>query len=249
MPLLPKLSAERVARELMGLLGAQNPAPSVRFMAEDGVLGAILPEATRLDRLEKLIAIEPEPDPLRRLAALAAVDAEGAARLAERLRLSNAWRDRLAGLAPPWPLDPSGDARAQRHTLYHIGAERYRDLALLIAAEGGMDEARLGELSALAAGWTPPEFPLAGRDVTALGIPPGHRIGELLAEVRRWWEDGDFSADREACLAHLEELSPPFTETARNPDEPFHSGDGRRKGSMCRQPQVAQSREGCASPA
>jgi poly(A) polymerase len=211
-PLLPKLSAERVARELIGLLGAANPVPSLRLMAEDGVLRAILPEAlvpgaARLDRLERLIAMEPEPDKLRRLAALAAVDAEGAARLAERLRLSSAWRDRLVGLAPPWPLDPSGDQRAQRHALYRLGAERYRDLALLIAAEGGMDAARLGELLALAEGWTPPPFPLAGRDVTALGIPPGPRIGQLLSEVRAWWEAGDFAADRAACLEKLEELA------------------------------------------
>ena len=211
-PLLPKLSAERVARELAGLLGVANPVPALRLMAEDGVLAAILPEAlvagaARLDRLERLIAMEREPDPLRRLAALAAFNAEGAARLAERLRLSSAWRDRLVGLAPPWPLDPSGDKRPQRHALYRLGAERYRDLALLIAAEGGMAAARLGELSALAAGWTPPEFPLAGRDVTALGIPPGPRIGRLLGEVRAWWEAGDFAADRKDCLARLKKIA------------------------------------------
>ena len=218
--LLPRLSAERVARELIGLLDVANPVPALRMMAEDGVLAAILPEplvhgSTRLDRLEKLAALEPEPDALRRLAALAAVDAEGAAGLAERLRLSSAWRDRLIGLAPPRPLDPSGDERAQRHALHRLGAERYRDVALLIAAEGGMGETRLGELLALAAGWKPPSFPLAGRDVTALGIPAGPRIGELLAEVRRWWEDGDFTADREACLAKLKEIATGSSDRAR----------------------------------
>ena len=205
-PLLPKLSAERVAQELTGLLGTANPIPALRMMAEDGVLAAILPEATRLDRLERLIAMEPEADSLRRLAALVAVDAAGAAALAERLHLSSARRDRLVGLAPPWPLEPSGDTPAQRQALYRLGAERYRDLALLIAAEGGMDMARLDELLTLAEGWQPPVFPLAGRDVTALGIPPGPRIGELLAAVRCWWEDGDFTADRKACLARLKEL-------------------------------------------
>ncbi len=203
-PLLLRLSAERVTQELTGLLGVANPVPALRMMAEDGVLGAILTEGTRLDRLERLIVLEPEPDALRRLAALVAVDAAGAAGLAERLRLSSAWRERLVGVAPPWPLDPSGDKRAQRHALYRLGAERYRDLALLIAAEGGMDAARLNELLALAEGWQPAAFPLAGRDVTALGIPPGPRIGELLGEVRGWWEEGDFTADRAACVARLQ---------------------------------------------
>jgi poly(A) polymerase len=209
--LLPRLSAERVAQELTGLLGVENPVPALRMMAQDGVLPAILPEAlvheaTRLDRLERLIALEPEPDALRRLAALVAVDPEGATELAERLRLSSAERDRLVGLAPPWPLDPSGDERTQRHALYRLGIERYRDLALLIVADGSIDAAGLGELLALAEGWQPPVFPLTGRDVTALGIRPGPRIGELLGAVRRWWEAGDFTANRTECLSRLKEL-------------------------------------------
>jgi poly(A) polymerase len=123
--------------------------------------------------------------------------------MAERLRLSNALRDRLAGLAQPWALDPSGGPPAQRQAIYRLGAERYRDLALLSCAEDRISKPRLGEFLALAADWRPPLFPIAGRDVTALGIPPGPRVGRLLAEVRRWWEDGDFTADREACLGQL----------------------------------------------
>jgi poly(A) polymerase len=209
--LLPKLSAERVAQELIRLLGTQNPVPSLRMMQEDGVLTAILPGSSRLDRLERLIAIEPQPDPLRRLTALVVAGADEAAAIAERLRLSTAERDRLVGLAPPWPreFDPerAGDARAGRRALYRLGAERTRDLAFLIAADGGIDEARLEELLAQAAGWTPSVFPLAGRDVTALGIPPGPRVGRLLAELRDWWEAGDFAADRAACLAKLQEIA------------------------------------------
>jgi poly(A) polymerase len=248
-PVLAGLSAERVAQEVLRLLAVPDPVPALRMMADDGVLAAILPEATRPDRLARLIALEaptrhpggisrspsphPNPppqageggarsawvgagegrattlqnDPLRRLAALIAVDAAGAIALAERLRLSNAERDRLARLAPPWPLDPGGDLRAQRLALYRLGAERYRDIALLLAAEGGMDQPCLAELLARAATWQPPRFPLKGRDVTALGIPPGKRVGELLATVREWWEAGDFTADRAACLARLKEIT------------------------------------------
>jgi poly(A) polymerase len=210
--LLPKLSAERVAQELMRLLEVPDPVPALRMMREDGVLPVILPEARRLDRLERLIAVEPEPDPLRRLAALVEVDTEAARALAERLRLSNAWRDRLVGLAPPWPLDPQANMKAQRRALYRLGAERYRDLALLLAAEGAMSRERLAELLALARDWPPPAFPISGRDVAALGIPPGPRIGRLLAAVHDWWVAGDFTADRAQCLAQLRELALPLTE-------------------------------------
>ena len=145
------------------------------MMQEDGVLAVVLPEAHRLDRLRRLIAIELGPDPLRRLAALIEVDGEGAVALAARLRFSNAWRDRMQDLSPPWPLDPQGDVQAQRRALYWLGVERYRDLALLLAAEGEVSRSRLVELLDLARAWTPPVFPLAGCDVTALGIPAGER--------------------------------------------------------------------------
>jgi poly(A) polymerase len=205
-PLLPKLSAERVAQELLRLIAVPDPVPALRMMEEDGVLAAILPEAMRLDRLQRLIGIEPEPDALRRLATLIEVDAAGAAAIAERLRFSNEQRDRLVGLSQPWPLDPNGDARAQRLALYRLGAERYRDLALLLAADGVLDEVRLGEWLAFAASWPLPRFPLKGRDVTALGIPAGKRVGELLAAVQKWWEEGDFTPDRAACLRRLKEM-------------------------------------------
>jgi len=206
-PLLPRLSGERVAQELRRVLVVTDPLPVLRMMAEDGVLAAIVPEATRLEGLEKLIALEPEPDALRRLAAVIGVDAGGAAGVAERLRLSSAERERLVALAPPRPIDPATGAKAQRRALYRLGPERYRDLALLVAADGGMTKPRLKKLLALTAGWKPPVFPLAGRDLTALGIPPGPRIGQLLAELRAWWEDGDFAAGRAECLKRLREIT------------------------------------------
>ena len=70
-----------------------------------------------------------------------------------------------------------------------------------------MTRSRFAELLDLVGDWTPRVFPLAGRDVAALGIPPGERIGLLLAAVRDWWEAGDFTADRAACLARLAELA------------------------------------------
>jgi poly(A) polymerase len=182
------------------------------MMRADGVLTAVLPEARRLDRLARLLAFETEPDALLRLAALVDVDAAGMVALALRLRLSNAARDRLIGLAPPWPLDPEIDRRGARRALYRLGAGRASDLARLLAAEGRMGPERLAECLVLARDWTPPEFPLSGRDVVALGIPPGRRVGRLLAAVREWWEEGDFAADRARCLARLKAL---VTEPAR----------------------------------
>jgi len=83
--LLPKLSAERVAAELMKLLEAPDPLPALRMMRVDGVLKALLPEARGLDRLRRLLVLEPAPSANRRLAALIGRDA---AAVAERLKFS-----------------------------------------------------------------------------------------------------------------------------------------------------------------
>ena len=203
---LGTLSVERVQRELMRLLAAPDPIRALNLIQEDGVLAAILPEATRIARLERLIPLG--DDPLLRLAALIDLDRAGAMALAERLRLSNAERDRLAGLATPWPLDPDGDAKSQRLALYRLGRERYRDLALLLAAAGRLAPDRLSAKLGQADSWKSPTFPLGGDDVTPLGIAPGPRVGQLLAAVRRWWEEGDFKAERAQCLAHLKKIAP-----------------------------------------
>jgi poly(A) polymerase/tRNA nucleotidyltransferase (CCA-adding enzyme) len=48
-----------------------------------------------------------------------------------------------------------------------------------------------------------PVFPLEGRDVLALGLSEGPRVGALLRTVRQWWLDGGCMADAEACRAEL----------------------------------------------
>jgi len=199
-PLLPTLSGERIAAETLKLLAAPDPMPALALMAEDGVLAVLYPEARRRDRLARLIALEPLPDALRRLGALIAGDP---APLAERLRLSTEQRDRLlAFAAPPWPIDLAADERVQRRALHHLDAPLYRDLILLRAADSG-ETTTLPSLLALAASWQPQRFPLKGRDVTALGVPAGRQVGRLLKALDAWWEEGDFRADRAACLAEL----------------------------------------------
>lgn len=204
---LPTLSAERVWRELSRILTGPASARVLSMMKQDGVLGAILPEATRLDRFEALLPLAATDDAILRLAALIEGGRAAASTVAARLRLSAAEAKRLAGLASPWPLDPAGAAKAQRLTLYRLGQERYGDLALLLAADGELKPAALRKLLDLAETWEIPIFPLGGDDVTALGIAPGPRVGRLLTAVRRWWEDGDFAADKAACLAKLKEIA------------------------------------------
>ena len=198
---LAALSGERIAAELLRLLAAPDPSEVMAAMETAGVLGEVLPEARRLERLRALVALEVgrvEPDPERRLAAI--LDA-GAAHVAQRLRLSNAQRDRLTLLAEP-PVTVGAEMDARR-ALYRLGRDRFVDLVALWRAGGGGPAAAYRALLDTAQAWTPPRFPLGGADALALGVPEGHEVGRRLAAVEAWWAEGGFRADRAACLGKL----------------------------------------------
>ncbi len=207
--LLPRLSAERVRVELLKLLAAPDPAPVIRLMRDEGVLDHFLAQATAIDRLDRMVAIESGLvlcDPLRRLAALLPVDGDTARHLAQGLRLSNSERDRLAAMADPGiDLSPALDGPARRRALYAIGAETWPDLVLTAWAAGhdGTDDEGWRALFSETQNWERPGFPLTGRDVKKLGIEEGAEVGELLREAAAWWIEGDFRAGRKECLAWL----------------------------------------------
>ncbi len=59
--LLPTLSGERVAAELLKLLAAPDPVATLELMRADGVLAVVLPQARSLDRLAALVPSNPRP--------------------------------------------------------------------------------------------------------------------------------------------------------------------------------------------
>lgn len=217
-PLLPTLAGERVAHELLRLLGAQDPAPVLSLMAGQGILKFILPEALVIDRLAALVPIEERSvggDPLRRLAAMLKVDEGGAVEVAERLRLSKARKSRLAAMAEIAPDLGTAVSQPQRRALlYRLGKTAFVDSVLLAwadeVARGTAQDRQRDEtwqsLLALPGQWSPPVLPIRGGDVRALGVARGPAVGQVLRAVEKWWIAGDFSADRDGCLAWLGEL-------------------------------------------
>jgi poly(A) polymerase len=197
------LSGERVAKELLRLLAAPAPADALQAMAEAGALDHWLPEFAGVARLELLIAREDAPDPLRRLAAILPAGADATA-IGKRLKLSTQQALRLEVMLASAPIvDVAGGAKAWRAGIYQFGNNLYADRLLLDVDASGDWRAAL----ALARSWTPPELPVSGGDALKLGLKPGPRVGALIEAVERWWIEGDFSADRAACLAELERLA------------------------------------------
>ena len=211
--LLPQLSAERVRDELSKLLACDRPVPAIHAMIKAGLLTHWLPEARDTEALRRATAradAAGRRDWLRRLAVLAPLTTRSAAvALAERLRLSNAERDRLIDFAePPVDFHPDSPRVARREALYRIGRDRAWDLAILGAARAdgaGMDPTPWEALMAEADAWRPLDLPVSGADALAAGLSPGPAIGAALRAVESWWIARDFAPDRAACLEQLAE--------------------------------------------
>ena len=194
---LGALSAERVWSELRRILSEGDPAAAVRLMDATGVLAVLFGDAAVPGRLIRLLGSDAPADPVLRLAAL---NAEDAASLGKRLRLSGAETARLEAACRP-PPDPDAGADDVRRLL----ASR-PPIALLDAAYLAESDGRPGHWASFRArvrGLVPPVFPLAGRDAVAIGVPPGPAVGAALAAVRHWWLGRGAQDGRAACLAAL----------------------------------------------
>ncbi|MBB5752814.1 CCA tRNA nucleotidyltransferase [Prosthecomicrobium pneumaticum] len=205
---LRSLSAERIGQEMKKLVVAPGAAATVAVMQESGILPLVLSGVADLAGFARLAAFEAEtgraPEPAVRMTALAVRTAEDALRLTERLRLSNAERDRmLAALAALPVLAMSSGERGDRAALYRLGARAYGDGVLLALARGLVPPAAAPARLTLPDRWTPPRFPLSGRDVTAAGIR-GPAVGVLLRTLEDGWIAEDFEPDAAALRRRLQ---------------------------------------------
>jgi poly(A) polymerase len=206
---LDLISAERIRAELLKLLAAPHAPIVISEMDEAGLLIRILGAPANVITLARLAALEDvlglKPDPLRRLIALATPGRT--AHLRDRLRLSNNEAARISNvILPDRTFEPGSTADAAKPFIYRHGADAYRDGVLLTWAQDlaipPSDAARRGLLN-LADSWARPVFPIGGKDVLALGVPPGPHVGDILDRLENWWVESGFPADDTVIRAHL----------------------------------------------
>ncbi|WP_082984956.1 CCA tRNA nucleotidyltransferase [Methylobacterium platani] len=191
---LALLSRERVRGELLKLLTAPAAPAVAAVMQAAGLLPRLIGGVGDLGRLARLAAAEAEPDPVRRLAALAVRSLADAERLRDSLRLSKAEQARLAAYAgaeaalhgAPAPLAP---ADIRRLAAIH-GAVALADAALVLRGEPApvLTPEAAETLARFAEGREPvPVLPVTGAALVAAGAPPGRGLGRGLAAARRAW--------------------------------------------------------------
>lgn len=177
---LASLSRERVGAEVMKLLAARDPAPSVASMAAAGVLAQILPGAdpTALAVLVHLEGGLP-PDPIRRLALLTP-------QADLRLSRAEAARHALIATAARKGTDPMTLA-------YRSGADVARDAALVRGAMLGQapDLAGINEAASAV-------FPVTARDL--MPALSGPALGQRLKALEAEWIASGFRLTRDELL-------------------------------------------------
>ena len=207
---LAQLSGERVQKELLKLLEADDPASVLRIMAASAILGEILPGALDIARLERLAIVDANafftPDPVLRLASLLPADRVQVEGIAKKLKLSNAHAQRLDDIAGAREKIVSYlSVKEMRKLLYRIGPARFKDRVFLKWAEDKKESnaVQWRMLLAVADAWERPKFPLSGREVMLAGVPEGPLIGRILEEVEDWWIDADFIEDEFSLAERL----------------------------------------------
>ena len=187
---LGELSAERVSKELLKLLAAPNPVPTVEVMAHTGVLARLLPEAGTLEALRAMVAVT--DDPLLRLSSLLPGSAEALDVAARGLRLSNREMARLQGLiGPELDLETLED-RQVRALVYREGRQAVTDRLVRALSQKPARRDRYDALIDRAGNWPVPRLPVGGREVAALGVAPGPETGALLKAFEADWIADDF---------------------------------------------------------
>lgn len=198
---IESLSRERVRTELLKLLLAPHATPILALTSEIGLLGEVLGGVAQLASFENVVKLEAataiEPDPVRRLGALAVWIAEDGERLGERLRLSNAEAQTLTGLERWWRVSPEGGGNAARALLYRLGRKHFTDQVLVAWARSaaGIADRAWRVLAELPQTWSAPEFPLKAGDFMSRGFAAGPALGAAIRAAEQAWIAADFPVD------------------------------------------------------
>ncbi|WP_424832160.1 CCA tRNA nucleotidyltransferase [Ruegeria sp.] len=186
---LTALSRERVGAELLKLLAAPDPAPSVAAMRNAGVLAQLMPGSD--DRsLPVLTKLETDaqvaPDPVRRLAAITPPE------VAATLRLSRSQLQRLTRMR-----DEAAGTASVAELGYRNGVEGGLNEALLRCAF--LEQPWTDDLSAQLKQGAMASFPIRAADL----IPAfsGPALGEKLAELEARWIASGFTLTRKDLLS------------------------------------------------
>lgn len=180
---LSHISRERVRDEWEKILLSPDPQRGIRLLLDLGLMPYVLPRGISPDGIGDQATLPADPA-IRMACLMRGMSPTDAQENLYSLRLSNEERRRAATLQAaviPTEATPYA-ARRLRHeygplarAILLIGQARGQNTAALLALVTASEAA--GEPTGIA------DLALSGRDLTALGVPPGPAVGETLAAL------------------------------------------------------------------
>lgn len=190
---IQNLSGERIAQEMLKLLGCAALEPEVLHQLHAAGLTAPLLLPAPPPALARLHGVT---DAFVRLALWAP---EGIEAITERWRLSREQHAHLLALvATMRKLSPALPPAEQKKLLRAAGNYTFTRAVQMAAAR---DDAAYDAMLHLANSWQPPAFPVTGKDLLAHGYAEGKGLGEALKRLEAQWEAEDYLPTRAALLA------------------------------------------------
>lgn len=217
---LAKVSAERIHDEWLKTMRAARPSIAFDLMLDRGVMAIVAPELAALKSSDAwprgLRAMDRLETAVPRLAALlAALGAETAEQLLERLKFSNEHRKRITMAIRHHAVDPSLEGADLRRWLQAVTPAHLDDALALAGALGDPSHPTqalgLRAREELAAGvpLTTKDLAITGKDLMVeLSLKPGPHLGVLLKSLLEACIEDPSLNTREALLERAREEAP-----------------------------------------
>ncbi len=204
---LKQLSAERVGQEMRRLLPARAAVPVVADMVDLGLVGLLTGSPPHQELFRHLRSLETVSDAALNasllLFALVGFAQENIGGITDRLRLSNAEKDRMSeAFRAAGAVHKTATEFDLTRMLYRYGRQASVD-GILIAWSRSADsalDAAWREVFDRASGLPIPSFPVTGADLVSNGIEPGELVGKKLRKGENTWIDSKFSLSRSEIL-------------------------------------------------
>lgn len=191
---LKQISAERIRDELFKIFIAPKRHLSVNLMAQQGIFDTInLPisnlDFNKLDTNESHLGFAPSP--LRSLAYILPINTDWEY-IANRLRLSNAQKKHLLNIQKYLDISVILTTKDLHYICYHTGLDVCQDIYILKYS------ANTSQID-----WDnimPLPFPVAGKDLIALGIKADKKMGDILNRLEHAYIESDFTLSKTQLL-------------------------------------------------
>ena len=202
---LGNLSGERIQKEMLTLLSAENPVYALTCMQDSGVLDEIIGGKPILSDLPLLLNLEKEtnvtPHALLRLALL--LETADSTNIASHWRLSNQDAKLLTLFLSHTEILSEAPFLTIKRTVRQQGSGITALLLLRDAVKKSLSAIAIAEQLEIIRTWQPPAFPVSGENLIAAGFTPGKNLGNQLKKLETLWEESDYSLSKSELLSQL----------------------------------------------